>query len=113
MELAFAIDYIPRRMKELGFKDYAVRYRHVRVTDKGVVIDAQNQIWLAISPDAEIIIHSKAGIFKMNDKSINEQQYEHRGRIEISTASTELIYSLFIQIIPLHSNNKKKSKQNG
>lgn len=114
MELVFALDYIPRRMKELGFEDYAVRYRHIRVLDKSsMTIEGQNQIWLAINPSTLLTIRSKAGIFKWNDKSINEQQYEHRGKITVVSDSSAVIYQLFIQVIPLHSNNKKKQTKNG
>ena len=110
MELVFALDYIPRRMKELGFEDYAVRYRHIRLMDKKIqVIDAQNQFWLAINPNSQLTIRSKAGIFKSNDKTINELQYEHRGKITVYNDASVVIYQLFIQVIPLHS-NKKKSK---
>jgi hypothetical protein len=113
MELAFALDYIPRRMKELGYTEYAVRYRHLRVKNKDkIIIQADNHLMLAISPNEQLTISSKAGVFKWFDTTVNEQQYEHRGKITVSNNDSQNIYVLFIQVIPLHINTKK-NKSNG
>lgn len=113
MELNFAIAYIPHRMKELGFSHYTMRYRTVRVLKtKTISIDPGNSILLAINPSSLISIKSKAGIFKLDD-SVNEQQYEHRGLTKVRNDGSLTAFVVFIQVIPLHKNNRKKSESNG
>ena len=109
MNIAFALDYIPRRMKELGHDDnYVTHYRHVRVEDKASVkIRAHNHLLLFISPeDLNITIQSRRGVFDLTDYSINEQQHEHSGVVEITNNTGQNLYALFIQVIP---RNKPKN----
>ena len=109
MELNFAIAYIPHRMKELGFTHYTMRYRAVRVLKtKTISIDPGNTILLAINPGSLISIKSKSGIYKRDD-SVNEQQYEHRGLTKIRNDGSITEFVVFIQVIPLHKNNRNKS----
>jgi hypothetical protein len=110
MNIAFALDYIPRRMQELGHADhYVTRYRHVRVEDKTTVtIKAHNQLLLFISPEANNLrIKSSRGFFNLTDYTINEQQHEHSGVVEIHNDTGQNLYALFIQVIP---KNKTKSQ---
>lgn len=111
MNLAFALDFIPRRMSELGFgEDYITRYRHVLVEDKTVLtINANNQFMYFISPEEmNLSIRSKRGVFSLSDYSINEQQHEHSGKIEINNQTGQNLYVLFVQVIP---KNKPKTKK--
>lgn len=111
MNIAFALDYIPRRMKELGHgENYLTRYRHVRVEDKATVkIKATNQLLLFITPeDLGVVVKSTRGVLNLTDYSINEQQHEHSGLVEITNNTGQNIYALFIQVIP--QNKPKNSK---
>lgn len=109
MNIAYALDYIPRRMRELGFDDrYVTRYRHVLSIDKkSFVIKAHNQVLLFITPPFGIKIESEKGVFDLSDAKVNEQQYEHTGEVKVSNNSMSDTYLLFIQVIPQH---KKRNK---
>ena len=105
MNLAFALDYIPRRMEEMGFgTEYITRYRHVFVEDKKqVTISAYNQYWYFIEPNG-LKIESERGVFDIADTAINIQQHEHSGKIKISNDTANMdVWILFIQVIPQHN----------
>lgn len=110
MNIAFALDYIPRRMMELGYGlDYTTRYLHLRI-EKGqtLVLRAYNQLMLLIVPESNIRIISSRGIFDSSDTTINIQQHEHSGKISITnkdrTANTLV---LLIQVMPFNQKKKK------
>ena len=110
MNIAFALDYIPRRMKELGYGDnYLTRYRHVRVEVKQTVqIKAHNQLLFFISPEENNLnIKSRRGVYNLTDYTINEQQHEHSGVVEINNNTGQNIYALFIQVIPKNPKTQK------
>lgn len=104
MTVEFAIDHIPRRMRELGYgEDYITRWRHLQLAaGEEVVLNAYNEIYFLIEPASGTKVRSKKGVFDVTDGSINEMQYEHNGKIQIlnSTKSSQLV--LFIQAIPNH-----------
>jgi hypothetical protein len=104
MQLEFALDYIPRRMKEMGYEDnYIVRWRHLQLDGTASLrLDADNEYYLLIDPDANVSVRSKFGVYDMTDTSINEMQYEHRGKIDITNNNSTVTMILFLQIIPTH-----------
>lgn len=104
MNTAFAIDFIPRRMNELGYGNgYITRYRHFQLEASGVInIDAENEYYFLIEPSDSILVKSKAGSYNLKDEGINEMQYEHRGKIKITNLSKTIQFILFIQVIPFH-----------
>lgn len=106
------LDYIKRRMQEMGYgKDYLIRFRHV-LLKMGEVreITAYNQIFLLIEPVHTIRIESDVGLFDLNEDSANEMQYEHRGRIRLTNLSLSSTNARFLQAIPIndhHAGNKR------
>ena len=104
MRIEFAIQYIPRRMKELGHSNnYMVRWRHFLLDGNDtLVIKAYNEYYLLIEPSSDFKVRSKAGVYDINDVSINEMQHEHRGEITVYNQSKAPQSILFIQIIPKH-----------
>ncbi len=109
MNIAFALDSIPRRMQELGYgENYLTRYRHVRVIDKSnITIKAHNQLWMFIQPEAGITVTSERGVFNLANAKINEQQHEHSGLIKVANDTGALAFVVFIQVIP---KNKKQHR---
>jgi hypothetical protein len=112
MNMAFALDYIPRRMKELGYgENYLTRYRQVSVSPgTPLIIEAYNQLLLFVDPLDGVIVQSKRGKLNLNDYSITEQQHEHNGKVTVTSGGGYFLqpYVTFIQVIPL---NPKKKKQ--
>ena len=111
MNIAFALDYIPRRMNELGYgENYITRYRQISLDTKfPTVINAYNQLLLFIDPVDGIQVKSKRGVLNYSDTTVTEQQHEHSGKVVVSTATYgKPPIVVFIQVIPL--NPKKKLK---
>ena len=104
MTAEFAIAFIPQRMKELGYgADYLVRWRQLQLDANGILdIDAQNEYYYLISPGDNIEVSSKFGVFNVSDATINELQFEHRGKIKIKSFSPSPLFITFIQVIPNH-----------
>lgn len=104
MNTEFALDFIPRRMKELGYsRNYITRWRHLQIdAGSSLRIDAENEYYYLIQPDSNISVKSKFGLYNLNDPNINEMQYEHRGKILIENLTKESCLVLFIQVIPQH-----------
>lgn len=104
MTVEFALDYIPRRMKELGYENnYITRWRHFQL-DKGEVLklDDNNEYYMLIQPHVKLQVKSKTGAYDFSDIGINEFQYEHKGKVTVKNNSEEIITALFIQVIPNH-----------
>jgi hypothetical protein len=102
MTTNFALEYIPRRMQELGIpNNYLLKFRHfvIQPNDK-VVVDAYNQYFLLVQAGNDLIVSSEFGVYDLYDSGINEQQYEHQGKIIITNNSKILKHIKFIQIIP-------------
>ena len=105
----FAIDFIPRRMRELGYgTDYIVRWRQFILDVSSILeIDAQNEYYYLINPSNTIEVSSKFGIYSLNDAGINEPLYEHRGKIKVKNLVNGRLLVLFIQVIPKHEADRK------
>ena len=99
-----ALEYIERRMKEMGYgKNYLLRFRHILLKINEVrEITAYNQIFLLIDPMSSIRIESDVGLFDVNEDHANEMQYEHRGRIKITNLSLTPTNARFLQAIPIN-----------
>lgn len=110
MYLSFALDYIPRRMRELGFgENYAIRYRQIYIADSDTIkIEGENQLWIFIEPEGVLKIESQRGVYDMTDTAINIQQHEHAGKFTVTNNSGRAVHALFIQAIP---GNLKKVKK--
>lgn len=107
-----ALDYISRRMQEMGYgKKYLLRFRHVLLkVNEFRELTAYNQIFLLIDPIATIRIESDVGLFDLNEYGANELQYEHRGRIKISNLSLSPTNARFLQAIPINNEDNASHK---
>jgi hypothetical protein len=104
MTYEFALDYIPRRMRELGFGDcYSTRLRQIQLDASSTfVIDADNEFFIFIEGDPNLTIKSKFGTYDVNDTLLNELQHEHRGKISVVNPNDVSAMVTFIQVIPHH-----------
>lgn len=102
MTIDLAIEYIPRRMNDLGVgTDYYMRFRHfVLQPSEQIRLAADNQFFILVSETADVRIVSDFGLYDLSDMSTNEQDYEHQGTITISSHSKSVIHLRFIQVIP-------------
>lgn len=105
MTEGFALDYIPRRMKELGYEDYHVRYRAFQLAYRELLkLTANNQFFLLIDPPQGVSVKSKFGEYNLADTNLSEMQHEHRGTIYVLNNGVNRLPAIvkFIQVIPKH-----------
>ena len=102
MTIALAIEYIPRRMKDLGIdSDYYLRFRHfVLQAGEKIELDAHNQFFILVDEISDVSITSDFGLYDLSDPNTNEQIYEHQGSIAINNYAQSNTHIRFIQIIP-------------
>ena len=97
-----ALEYIARRMKELGYgDDYSIQFRHfVLVSKAKLKIHAGNQLFILLEPSESIAVKSDSGVFDVTTENVNELHYEHRGEIRIRNYTIITQHARFIQVIP-------------
>lgn len=101
MTINLALEYIPRRMEELGYgNNYYIRFRHLVLKDgEKQNVDAFNQLYILVEETKDVIVSSDLGLFDLSSQNANEMQYEHQGQITISSQSSETRHIRFIQVI--------------
>ncbi len=104
MTVNLALEYIPRRMGELGFgNNYVLRFRHlVLQANETLSLDAQNQFFILVEEADGISVESPGGMFDLSSTVTNEMQYEHQGKITVRNQTVRIIHARFIQVIPKH-----------
>lgn len=102
MTINLALEYIPRRMQELGYdKDYYIRFRHLILqANEEQNIEAFNQLYFLVAETENVRVESETGIYDLSEKNVNEMQYEHQGSIHISNYLQGINHLRFIQVIP-------------
>lgn len=108
MTIALALEYIPRRMNELGYgANYYIRFRHfVLQPSEKIEVDAYNQFYILVEEVADVKVESDFGLFDIAEADTNEQTYEHQGAIVISNTTDRINHLRFIQVIPKHKTLK-------
>jgi len=106
MTVDLAIEYIPRRMCELGYgSSYSLRFRHLRLEPGEVRIEpAYSQLIILVEPPGDVRVESNTGLFDLSEDLSNELQYEHQGEIIITNLSASSGHLRFIQVIPKNFN---------
>src|ERR1035437_2196415 len=96
------MDYMHRRMKELGHgNEYYLRLRHFVLTAGEIrVIDGSNHLYFLLEPTDMLAVQSTFGFFDLSADTGNELQYEHQGKITITNYSWVANHIRFIQAIP-------------
>jgi len=97
-----ALEYIPRRMCELGYSSqYILRLRHFVLQPLEIrEITVHNQLMILVEPFCDVRIESQGGLFDLSEDMVNELQYEHRGNLKIINHSIFINHLRFIQVIP-------------
>jgi hypothetical protein len=102
MHQAIVMDYIQRRMQELGFGDkYIVRLKHLALEpmDK-ITIQTASDLYVVIDMPEDLRVESDRGVFDLSDDDISELEYEHSGLITITNQYTFKNHLKMIQAIP-------------
>ena len=102
MTVNLALEYIPKRMAELGHgQHYHIRFRHFKLQPaEQFTIQAQGQLFYLIEPPNDVRIESDMGVFDFSEFFVNELQYEHEGAIIITNQLVLHNHLRLIQVIP-------------
>lgn len=96
----FILEYIPHRMKQLGFSNYHIRYRNLLVLGiSSLVVEAYNELYFIIGDPDNILIESDYGVYDSSEFYNGENIYQHRGEIVITNTSEPNQRIKFIQVI--------------
>lgn len=110
MTINLAIEYIPRRMQELGYGDkYILRFRHFVLTDNQLINVRAfgGEFYLLVEESSAIKIESESGVYDLAEQKSNELMYEHHGEISIFNKNRSVTFAKMIQVIPMHKTTKK------
>jgi hypothetical protein len=105
MTIDFALDHIPRRMRELGYGDaYYTEFRHLVLSPLETrQIEGYNQYWMLIDEPGDVSIVSEFGVFDLSLQNTNELKHEHQGLITVKNYLSGTNHLRFIQVIPMHN----------
>jgi hypothetical protein len=97
----FIHDYIPERMKQLGFTKYHIRYRDIGVFGQTTMtIEAYNEIFFIVDVPPNMIVESEYGLYStMISIDWTENIHQHRGEIVIINGNEMNKRVKFIQVI--------------
>lgn len=102
MNIALALEYIPRRMNDLGVgTNYFLRFKHLVLQPLEVrEIAAGSQLFIMVDGNSNVRVVSDFALYDLADTSTNEQDYEHQGTILITNQADRVTHLRFIQVIP-------------
>ncbi|MBX3164688.1 MAG: hypothetical protein KF900_09410 [Bacteroidetes bacterium] len=108
MTIALALEYIPRRMEELGHgKNYHLRFRHfVLQANESIEINACGHVFVLVEEVEDVKVESDFGLYDTVQNNGNEQNYEHQGIMHISNNANRINHLRFIQVIPKRNTEK-------
>lgn len=104
MEATLANNYVERRMVELGYPKYLLRYRELLLgPGEHLQIDASGELYLLIgSIDGWVTIQSDLGIYNSSITNTNELAHEHTGLMIVRNPVGVPSRVRFLQAIPLN-----------
>lgn len=105
MTIQLALEYIPLRMKELGFDgDYHIRLKHLLLSsNEKRTVEAYSDLIIIVEIGANLKVESYTGYVDLGDFNTNEYQYEHQGLVTITNKSSSANTLKYIQVIPKFS----------
>ncbi len=97
-----ALDYIKRRMSELGYHDkYHMQLRHLILqSGENVKFKAYNSYCVLAEEPAQVQVKSQNGLFDLTLTTATELKYEHHGLIQFRNLGQGIARVRFIQVIP-------------
>ena len=97
-----ALDYIPRRMEELGYgKNYHLRLKFIMLQPfEKRTIEAYNQLIILIQIGNTMKVESDMGVLDWDTENGTEWQFEHQGKIDMENYASSINYAQYIQVIP-------------
>ena len=95
----FILNYIPQRMRALGYEKYHLRYRDLIIeANDSLSIAAYNEVFFIIGDPPGIVVASDYGLYDSIDPPV-ENIHQHRGEILVSNPGNEKRRIKFLQVI--------------
>jgi hypothetical protein len=96
----FILQYIPQRVKQLGYTNYHVRYRDMVLEgNTSLTIAAYNELYFIVDDPPGLTVDSNYGLYDSTDEPIEESVHQHRGEITITNPGADRRRIKFIQLI--------------
>ncbi|MFZ5553555.1 MAG: hypothetical protein ACOZCO_10590 [Bacteroidota bacterium] len=114
MTTNLALEYIPRRMRELGYgNNYLIRFRHFILPPEGTLtVNAYSEYFILVETIDGVKVESDTGVFYSFEEQADELQYDHTGEITMTNTTTLYQPVKFIQVIPKTQTHKCSSTEN-
>lgn len=100
MSEEFILQLIPERIKQLGYRNYHIRYRDLTIKPNAtVIIPAFNELWFITNDPPGVVVESGYGIYDSTGNFLYDNAHQHRGEILINNPDPEGKRIKFIQVI--------------
>ncbi len=100
MSEPFILEYIPQRVKQLGFNLYHIRYRDMTILHGYPrMIPAYNELYFIIDNPEKIIVESDYGRYDTWNTAASDNEHQHRGEIIITNRTSDPLRIRFVQVI--------------
>lgn len=94
------IQYVPERIRKLGFTDYHLRYRDLMLSKQSsMTVTAWNELYFIVDDPPDVIVESDYGIYDSTENPVEENVHQHRGEIVIRNKSSKSKRIKFVQVI--------------
>ena len=94
------LNYIPQRMKQLGYTEWIIRHRDFGLSDFSEIrIQAYNELFFIIGDPPGFDVQSDYGLYGQGEGFLKENIHEHRGDIRIVNNSDDSRRIQLIQVI--------------
>lgn len=94
------IQYVPERIRQLGFADYHLRYRDLMIgKQSSMIVIAWNELYFIVDDPPDVIVESDYGIYDSTENPVEENVHQHRGEIVIRNKSSKSKRIKFVQVI--------------
>ena len=94
------LNYIPQRMKQLGYSEWIIRHRDFGLEEfSKISIQAFNELFFIIGEPKDFLVQSDYGLYVQGEGFLSENVHEHRGEIQIINNSDQSSRIQLIQVI--------------
>jgi hypothetical protein len=96
----FILHFVPQRVRQLGFRNYHLRYRDLVIESNGrLELQAYNELFFIVDDPPGLIVESDYGLFDSTDDPLPDNVHQHRGEIVIRNPGSDNRRIKLIQII--------------
>lgn len=100
MSEEYILRIIPERIKQLGYRNYHIRYRDLTIQpSKTEILAAHTELWFIVDDPQGLVIESDYGIYDSTGAYLFDNSHIHKGDINIINSESESKRVKFIQVI--------------